>query len=346
MRAQPTTEFIGGQGPDSDVVMSCRVRLARNVVGFPFVRVATPQQQSQLLKLMKDVLASGDMSPRMTWLDLAETTPRERQMLVERHLISRQHADAECRRAVALSSDESLSIMVNEEDHLRMQILAPGLQLDDVLKRINQIDDAIEQRVEYAFDSRWGYLTACPTNVGTGARFSVMLHLSALKITNEIERVRRAAKELKLAVRGYYGEGSDSAGDFYQVSNQVTLGKNEEELLAEFNKRIVPKIIDYERHARKMLADQNPAHLDDRVHRALGTLRTARLMGAEEAMRLLSRVRLGISLNRLEGIKLETINKLFLEVQPSHLQVQVKKACTGAELREARAKLIREALGT
>lgn len=324
--------------------MSCRVRLARNIAGFPFVRMSTAQQQSQLLNLMKDVFSSGEMSPRLTWVDLGETTPRERQMLVERHLISKQHAEADDRRAVALSSDETLSIMINEEDHLRMQMLAPGLQLENVLKRINAIDDNIEKHVEYAFDSRWGYLTACPTNVGTGARFSVMLHLSALKITNEIERVRRAAKELKLAVRGYYGEGSDSAGDFYQVSNQVTLGKNEDELLAEFNQRIVPKIIDYERHARRMLAEQNAAHLDDRVHRALGTLRTARLIGAEEAMRLLSRVRLGVTLNRLEGIKLDVINKLFLEVQPSHLQVQVRKACTGAELREARATLIREAL--
>jgi len=325
--------------------MSCRVRLARNVAGFPFVKTATEHQLNELLRMMHEVLLNGPLDERMVWVDLNDASHRERLLLVERHLISKQHAESDARRAVALSNDETLSVMVNEEDHLRMQVLAPGAQLENVLNRINAIDDAIEGRVDYAFDSRWGYLTACPTNVGTGARFGVMMHLPALKITNEIERVRRAAKELQLAVRGYYGEGSESAGDFYQVSNQITLGKSETELLEEFSDQIVPKIIDYERQARRMLIEHNASHLDDRVHRALGTLQSARLMGAEEAMRLLSRLRLGVALGRIEGIELATLNRLFLEVQPSHLQVHAGRSAAADELREARASLIREALG-
>lgn len=344
MQSKPCKSNPEDRGPDSDVVMSCRVRLARNLAGFPFVNSSSKQQQVELIRVLKNVLINDSMGEKLVWVDLNESTNRERLLLVERHLISKQHAESDACRAVALSRDESLSVMVNEEDHLRMQALAPGLQLEEVLSRINAFDDAIEQHLDYAFDSRWGYLTACPTNVGTGARFSVMLHLPALKITNEVERVRRAAKELQLAVRGYYGEGSESAGDFYQVSNQITLGKTEAELLSEFCDRIVPKVIEYERHARRLLLEHNLAHLDDRVHRALGTLRMARLMGVEEAMRLLSRLRLGVTLGRIEGISLATINRLFLEVQPSHLQVQAGPGSAGNELRQARATLLRDAL--
>ena len=171
------------------------------------------------------------------------------------------------------------------------------------------MDDAIENRLDYAFLPRWGYVTACPTNIGTGIRFSVMMHLPALKMTNEIERVRRAAKDLHLAVRGYYGEGSESAGDFYQISNQVTLGRTEEEILESFQDVILPSIIEYELQARKSLVERNATVLDDRVHRAVGALRSSRLLGVEEAMKLLSRVRLGVHTGRITGIKIEAVNE-------------------------------------
>jgi len=236
-------------------------------------------------------------------------------------------------------------VMINEEDHLRMQIIAPGFQLPEIFEKLNDVDDKIESRLDYAFSPRWGYVTACPTNVGTGIRFSVMMHLPALKMTNEIERVRRAAKDLHLAVRGYYGEGTESAGDFYQVSNQVTLGRSEEEILKEFQDIIVPRIIEYEHQSRKILADRSAPVLDDRVHRALGALRGARLLGAEEAMKLLSRVRLGIHLGRLTGISVETVNELFLQVQPAHLKMHAGSELDPEELREARANLVRKRLG-
>jgi protein arginine kinase len=280
----------------------------------------------------------------MIWVDLDQASPRDRQLLVERHLISRHLAETDIPRAVAVSGDETLSIMINEEDHMRMQVLAPGSMLDELVQRIGEIDDAVESKIDYAFSKRWGYLTACPTNVGSGIRLSVMMHLPALKLTEEIEKLRRAAKDLHLAVRGYYGEGSESAGDFYQISNQITLGRTEQELLAEFRERVLPKIIDYETQARRLLVEHNPTLLDDRIHRALGILLAARLLGAEEAMKLLSRVRLGIRLGRLPELNIADVNRLLLQIQTAHLQLYVGADLNPDQRREARAKLVRETL--
>ncbi len=340
----PHGPWLSDEGPDGDVVMSCRVRVARNIAGFPFVGRATDGQRKEILNIAQHVVLANDLADGMMWVDLARATARDRQLLFERHLISRQLAESSIPRAVAVSGDEKLSIMVNEEDHLRMQMLAPGRQLAELVARMNQVDDAVETGVDYAFSRRWGYLTACPTNVGTGIRLSVMMHLPALKLTSEIERVRRAAKDLHLAVRGYYGEGSESAGDFYQISNQLTLGCSEEELLDGFQNRVLPSIIEYERHARKILVERNSSLLDDRIHRAVGALRCARLLGAEEAMKLLSRLRLGIHLGRLPELDLSVINRLLLQIQSAHLQLHVGADLNPEQRREARAKLVREAL--
>ncbi len=334
----------GDGGNHGDVVMSCRVRLARNVAGFPFVNRASEEQHDEVLRLARHLVLSSEIAEGMFWVDLQHATDQDRRLLVERHLISKHHAENDISRAVAISADETLSIMVNEEDHLRMQILEPGLQLGEVYERLNAVDDALEANIDYAFSPRWGYLNACPTNIGTGIRFSVMMHLPGLKITNEIDRVRRAARDLHLAVRGYYGEGSESAGDFYQISNQVTLGRSEPDLLEEFQARIIPGIIEYETQARRILVDRNSVVLDDRVHRALAVLRSARLLGAEEAMKLLSRVRLGAFLGRVEGVDRGVINHLFLQIQPAHLQLHAGAQLSADERREARASLVRRAL--
>jgi len=234
--------------------------------------------------------------------------------------------------------------MVNEEDHLRLQVLRSGLQLEEAWEQINKIDDALESKLDWAFNPRFGYLTACPTNVGTGIRVSVMLHLPALKLTGEIEKVFRAAKDMRLAVRGLYGEGTEATGDFYQISNQTTLGKTEDDIISDFKHLVIPKIIDYEHHARKTLLNDRTTALDDKCCRALGILRTARLMASEETLFLLSHLRMGINLGRIKDIDVKTINELFLLTQPAHLQKLAGKKMEGDVRRAARAEYIRQRL--
>jgi protein arginine kinase len=339
-----TGPWLETAAPEGDVVISSRVRLARNLSGFPFPKRASDPQRLEVLEAVRRSAWPSDLATGLMWVALNRSSPHERDLLVERHLISRQFAKGEAPRAVAVSADESLSVMVNEEDHLRLQVLLPGFRLVEAFDRVRLLEEHLEDSIDLAFDTRWGYLTACPTNVGCGIRLSVMLHLPGLRITNEIERVRRAAKELHLAVRGYYGEGSETSGDFYQVSNQVTLGVSEQDLLSELSDRIVPEVIAYEREARRMLAERSPVLLDDRVFRAWGVLTAARSLGLEESMKLLSRLRMGICLGRIGEVPIGTVNRLFLMVQPAHLRTVAGLELDDDALREARANLVRNTL--
>ena len=219
-------EWLRGIGPESDIVISSRIRLARNLAAFPFTNRASAYQKAEIEALLRDRIAKLDAAARLSYISVASLSPLDRQFLVERQLISRELASAEGPRAVAFDDRESVSLMVNEEDHLREQVMRSGLSLDDAWQEIDRVDDLMEQRVTYAFSEEFGYLTACPTNVGTGMRASVMLHLPALEFTKQIEKVFRALQKINLAVRGLYGEGSRPTGHFYQISNQVTLGKS------------------------------------------------------------------------------------------------------------------------
>ncbi|HTL28147.1 MAG TPA: ATP--guanido phosphotransferase, partial [Tepidisphaeraceae bacterium] len=214
----------------SEIVISSRIRLARNVSGYPFLTRCSRHQRQTLEHRVRDTILGAQLAPQTLYVDLDQAPQTDRDLLVERHLISKQHASAEGARGVAIGEAETLSIMVNEEDHLRIQVLRSGLQLEEAWEQINAMDDKLESKLDFAFSPRFGYLTACPTNVGTGIRVSVMLHLPALKLTSEIEKVFRAAKDMRLAVRGLYGEGTEATGDFYQISNQTTLGKTEDEI--------------------------------------------------------------------------------------------------------------------
>lgn len=345
MRLADTSVWQMSPGPDADVVVSSRVRLARNIAGFPFVNRATHPQRHEIVRVVQHARFPAEWSPGIVWVNLQQATSLDRTILVERHLISKQFADGDAPRAVAISSDESLSLMVNEEDHLRMQVLLPGSRLADCFAGIARLDETLEQSLDFAYAQRWGYLTACPTNLGCGIRFSVMLHLPGLKLTNEIEKVRHAAKDLHLAVRGFYGEGSEAVGDFYQVSNQITLGRSEQDIHEMFARIVVPQLVDYERSARAVLLRGNASLVDDRVHRALGILRSARLLTADEAMKFLSRVRLGVCLGRLPEIDLQTVNRLFLQIQPAHLRVTTSAPEGDPELKELRATVVRRTLG-
>jgi len=349
------TEWLRGAGAACDVVMSSRVRLARNLAGFPFMPKASRADRETILRLCRQQISASGLALQLMWIDLHKSTKTERTLLVERQLISRPHARGKLSdgqggpeepRGVAVGlPDEQLAVMVNEEDHLRLQVIRSGLDLSGAHEQADAADDALEAGLDYAFSPRFGYLTACPTNLGTGARFSVMLHLPGLAVTNEIEKVRNAADDMGLAVRGFYGEGSDAVGDFYQLSNQVTLGKSEADLLGTMEGEIVPKVIEYERRARDALLGRQKRRTEDSVYRAVGVLGNARLLTSEEAMNSLSRVRLGAMLGLVSGVDPEEINLLLLLIQNAHLEQFAAGKGDSAERNGLRADLVRSRLG-
>ncbi|GMU38941.1 MAG: protein arginine kinase [Phycisphaerae bacterium] len=337
-------EWLQGTGPMSDVVISSRIRLARNLANYPFRNRAGESDLAEILRTVSEAALSCRSCKDATALDLDPADPLDRQVLVERHLISRQLADAPGPRGVVVTRGETLAVMINEEDHVRLQALRSGLQLTTLWGEINTLDDELAERVEFAFDGRLGYLTACPTNLGTGIRVSVMLHLPALKLTNEIVRVARAAEELRLAIRGLYGEGTDAVGDFYQISNQTTLGKSEEEIIEEFGESIIPRVVEYERAARQALIEKRPVQLDDRIWRAFGNLRTARIISSEETLLHLSHLRLGIATGRFPKMDVKELNDLIMPTQPAHLQKRTGRTMSGEERGALRAAFLRERL--
>ena len=316
---QSIGEWLRGTGPESDIVMSSRVRLARNVPHYPFVSRASEQDRADIERFLRERITASPAVRTLEYIDVGRLEEVDRQLLVERQLISREHADAPGARGVAIDQAEQVSLMINEEDHLRIQCMHSGLDLRGVWEQIKAVDEQVERVVPYAFHPRFGYLTACPTNVGTGIRVSVMLHLPALVITRQIEKVFRSLHKISLAVRGLYGEGSQAMGDFYQISNQTTLGKSEEELVEQVGD-VVPVLIDYERRAREFLVRETEQNVHDQVSRAYGILRTAQTISAEETMQLLSRVRMGVLLGLIGDVKIADINSLLVRTQPAHLQ--------------------------
>ena len=312
-------EWLRGSGPEADIVISSRIRLARNLSDYPFISRATQQDRNQIENALRERILSIEASGDLLYLNIEELEGVDRQFLVERQLISREHAESEGSRAVAIDEREKFSLMINEEDHLRMQVMQSGLDLKSVWEQVNLLDDLIEEKVTYAFHEELGFLTACPTNVGTGMRVSVMLHLPALVITRQIDKVFRSLQKISLAVRGLYGEGSQAMGDFYQISNQITLGRSETDLIKQISD-IVPVIIDYERQARDFLIKESHENLHDRVSRAYGILCKARTISSEETMHLLSSVRMGVNLGLLPDLEIAAVNQLFIHTQPAHLQ--------------------------
>lgn len=318
--------WLSSNGPDSDVVMSCRMRLARNVQDFPFVAKLEPDRAVELCGELRGHLLEASLGGETRWIEMNDAPLVLRLLLRERHLISRDLAPSEDARvplpgrAVAFGRDETVSVMVVEEDHLRLQAMSAGFDLDSVWTKARDLDLFLESRVRYAYSADLGYLTGCPTNVGTGMRASVMLHLPALGLVrSELEKVFTAAQRTGLAVRGLYGEGSRAAGDFYQVSNQVTLGRTEAQLLEDL-RALVPVIVDFERKVRAALLDKQRAALQDRVSRSYGMLRTARSMPTEGALAHLSNVRLGHHLGLHRDAPLDLLNHLGVQVQKGHVQ--------------------------
>jgi protein arginine kinase len=318
--------WLSSTGPESDVVVSCRVRLARNVDGLPFVARMDQKAALDLCARLHEELVAARLDGETHWVAMSDASPLVRVLLRERHLVSRDLAPADDGqaalpgRAVAFGATESIAAMVNEEDHLRLQAMSSGFDLPRAWRRAQDLDRTLEARVPFAHTRTLGYLTGCPTNVGTGLRASVMMHLPALSLVrSELEKVFAAAQRTGLAVRGMYGEGSRAAGDFYQISNQITLGRSEEQLVADLQ-ALVPAIVGFERDLRKMLGSERRAALQDRIQRSLGLLRTARALQTEQALAHLSTLRLGLALGLLEEPRLAVLNQLGVQVQKAHVQ--------------------------
>lgn len=312
-------EWLRGSGPESDIVMSSRIRLARNLADYPFIRRCNDIDKANLESTVRERILDNPELAELEFINVAELDLLDRQLLVERQLISRELANSDGARSVAIDKAERLSLMVNEEDHLRLQVIKSGLDLEGAWEHIDHVDDEIENRLTYAFHPELGYLTACPTNVGTGMRVSVLVHLPALVITKQIEKVFRSAQKINLVVRGLYGEGTQAMGDFYQVSNQITLGKSEAELISLVGE-VIRVVIEYERKARDFLINEKQNDLFDKVSRAYGLLQNAQQISSEETMHLLSRVRMGINLGLIGDLEIPDVNQLFIRTQPAHLQ--------------------------
>ncbi|WP_027726403.1 protein arginine kinase [Tuberibacillus calidus] len=340
---QAVSPWMQGDGPDGDIVLSSRIRLARNLDDYAFPIMATVDQAKKAMEYIKDHLngASYHGLGKFEWVEMSRLKPIEKRVLVEKHLISPNLAEDSNYSAALINETESISIMINEEDHLRIQCLFPGFQLNEALTLASGVDDWLEEMFNFAFDEQRGYLTSCPTNVGTGLRASVMVHLPALMITQRMNRIAPAINQFGLVVRGIYGEGSEALGNVFQISNQITLGKSEEDIVEDL-RGVVMQLIQQEKAARRDLLSYSKIQLEDRVYRSYGVLKYSRVIHSKEAAKCLSDVRLGIDLGLIKGVSRNILNELMIITQPGFLQHYFKEALEPDERDVRRAILIRE----
>lgn len=340
------SKWITGNGPEADIVISCRIRLARNIKGISFPLFFKDNEHLKVIQGVKEAIENSELVNKigaMDYIYMNELLPIERQVLVEKHLVSPQFVDKCQYSGLAVSLDEVISIMVNEEDHLRIQCILPGLQLIEAWEKASQLDDLLEDRLEFLFSEKLGYLTSCPTNVGTGIRASVMLHLPGLVLTNQINRVINTISQIGLTVRGLYGEGTEAVGNLFQISNQITLGQTEIEIINKIL-AVTKELIDQERSARTILYNEIKDQIEDRVYRALGILKYARIITSDETMQLISDVRLGLDLGVIKNITSQVLNELIVISRVAYIQKYLDKVLNPIERDIARAKIIREKL--
>lgn len=314
-----TSELTDATSNKTAIVLMTRVRLARNLAGHSFPGWAKSGQREEVFEKLRTAVTAAPQMKRCFNLAVGELSELEKQILVERHLISRELSGAKTGAGVVISKDQAFSVMMNEEDHLRIQVLRSGFQLKKAWNAINDLDTALEENLDYAFSSSLGYLTACPTNLGTGMRASAMMHLPALVISNQMEKVVRAVNQLGMAVRGLFGEGSDASGSIFQISNQTTLGESEEEIIKRLHS-VLQSIVEHELNAREKLLEADAGKLFDKIGRAYGILQNSHVLSSSEAMNLLSLIRLGVDLGVFPDTNRCVVDRLFIEAQPGHLQ--------------------------
>lgn len=333
--------WVNGGGIENETILSSRVRLARNLKSVPFPSLLQGPDSKKIIDTITGSISNS--SADFLYYDMKEQSLLKRQMLVEKHLISPDLLKKEDNSGVMINSDETLSIMINEEDHIRIQVILPGLQLNNAWDLASKLDDLIEESVDYAFDETYGYLTSCPTNVGTGIRASVMVHLPALNLTGNINRILQAVVQVGLTIRGLYGEGTDIIGNIFQISNQITLGRSEEEIIDNLI-AVTTHIIEKEKEARNILKNSGKMELEDKVWRSWGILKSARIMSSNECLKLLSDIRLGVDMGILPSIPISLLNEIMIDTQSASIQLLFNKEMNQNERDVKRARLIREKL--
>lgn len=313
------SELTDGTSSKSAIVLMTRIRLARNLAARSFPGWAKPEERAAIVKQCRKAISAAPIMKRGHALDIADIGELERMILIERHLISRELSGLKEGAGVVISKDQAVSVMINEEDHLRIQVLRAGFQLRKAWSVINELDSSLEETLDYAYSKKFGYLTACPTNLGTGMRGSVMMHLPGLVISNQMEKIVRAVNQLGMVVRGLFGEGSDASGSIFQISNQTTLGETEEDIIKRLE-AVLKSIIEHEENARARLLEADSEKLFDRIGRAFGILQNCHILNSSEAMNLLSLIRLGVDLGLFSPDQRAVVDRLFIESQPGHLQ--------------------------
>lgn len=338
-------KWLKETGPHADIVVSTRIRLARNIEGLPFPHLLDEQKSEELKNIVTESVMGDNSSIKNEFkvISMKDINHIDRLNYLEKYLVSPDLIRHYNIGSALINEEETISILINEEDHVRIQCLLPGLQLEKAWELAQNIDDLIEEKIKYAYEEQLGYLTACPTNLGTGVRVSVMLHLPALSLTGHIQGVLKASGQIGLAVRGIYGEGTEFLGHLYQISNQVTLGLTEEEIISNISD-VTMQIIQNERSARQMLMNSKRIELEDKIFRSYGILKSARLMSRGEAMQLISNIKLGINLGLIENNNMEILNELIALIQPGCLQKYYSKELSENDRDIKRAQLIREML--
>ncbi|MBD3167902.1 MAG: protein arginine kinase [candidate division Zixibacteria bacterium] len=339
------TVWLQGDGSEAEIVLSSRVRMARNISGLRYPPHAPREDREKVLEYATRAIEDEEnkklLRGRLVYMDDIDSLNRN--FLVERHLVSPEFMQNLPSRGLFIGADERICIMVNEEDHLRIQAITSGLAAEESFDLANKVDDSLSKMLEFDFDADFGYLTSCPTNVGTGLRASVLIHLPGLVLTRDIDSVISRITKLGLAVRGFYGEGTDVSGNLFQVSNQTTLGRTEADIIDSIQ-QVTDQIIEYENAARERLFNDARMQIEDKIWRAYGILKNARVLSSEEVMNLLSAVRLGYGMGVLKNIELPLINELLLLSRSAHLQKLVGKDMDSEERDIARADLVREKL--
>ena len=335
------SEMTEGSAKKCSVVLMTRIRLARNLSETPFPGWTKLPQRTQVLETCLPAVASLNQMKRGITAEVEELSELEKQILVERHLISRELSGAPEKAGDVISKDQSVSVMINEEDHLRIQVIKSGYRFKQAWNSANVVDSTLEDELDYAFSSRIGFLTACPTNVGTGMRASAMMHLPALVISNQMEKVVRAVNQLGIAVRGLFGEGSDASGSIFQISNQTTLGESEEEIIKRLSS-VLKTIIDQEMNAREKILEKDPSKLFDKIGRAYGILQNSHLLSSSECMNLASLVRFGVDLEMFAEETRNTVDRMFIECQPGHIQHLAGKSIDTNERDAFRSEYLRK----